>query len=154
MKVSENENLLKENNNYNSYDIAFLVVDDNKHIRLAIKNNLIKALLILNPNLSYKIIEGYDGVDILRYIIDDQIENKIKCVFTDENMEYINGSEAIRILHDLEKRNKIKKCFLVSITSHEDEYSNQMIYNAGVDLIIPKPISKNNMIKILNDLNI
>ena len=50
-RVSNENNFI--NKNYNSCDISFLVVDDNKHIRLAIKNNLIKALFLYNPNLSY-----------------------------------------------------------------------------------------------------
>ena len=40
-----------------------------------------------------------DGVDIIKQVMDDQFNGwLIKCVITDENIEYMNGSEAVKIL--------------------------------------------------------
>ena len=37
--------------------------------------------------------------EIIQKVIEDQRNgNKIKCIITDENMEYLNGSDAIKII--------------------------------------------------------
>ena len=76
--------------------------------------------------------------------------DKIKYVFTDENMEYMNGSEATRIIRNLEKDKKIKNFYIVSTTAFEDNYHKTRILNSGVNLIITKPCFKLEITKILN----
>ena len=81
--------------------IVILVVDDNKFIRDALKNQILKSL---NTNgVKGEIIGCSNGIDIIQQIISDQkYGNRIKCVFTDECMEYMNGSEAVTKLKDKE----------------------------------------------------
>jgi CheY-like chemotaxis protein len=118
-----------------------LLVDDNQYIRTSVKN-LVKSVLSENKKY-YEYLEGSDGVEILNYIIQDQMENNmIKCIITDENMEYINGSEAIRIIRELQKTNKIKNVKIISITSFEDEITKKNILDSGVDFLLPKPCTK------------
>jgi len=70
-----------------------LIIDDHKIIRESLVVLIKKILKNLNKENIFEIIEGFDGVDILSSLIHDQSkENEIKCVITDENMEYINGS--------------------------------------------------------------
>jgi len=53
-------------------------------------------------------LEGSDGIDTLKFIMDDQKNNNmIKCIITDELMEFVDGSLSISILRQLEKENKI-----------------------------------------------
>ena len=92
---------------------------------------------------NFEVIQCSDGIDLIKLVVEDQNHgNLIKCVFTDENMEYINGSEAIKILRILEKKNKIKTLKIFSITCHEDVDSVKMITESGADLVLSKPISK------------
>lgn len=136
-----------------SYIGKILVIDDNLFIRTSIKN-LLKEIFF-EKNKKYKIIEGSDGVDFLKRIIDDQKKNnKIKCVFTDEKMEYMDGSKVISIIREMEKLNKIKKVNIVSLTCFEDEIYRNYIMESGVDFITKKPSNKDVLQNILDKLNL
>jgi response regulator RpfG family c-di-GMP phosphodiesterase len=100
---------------------------------------------------SFKVIEGYDGVDIIKFIIDDQMNNnKIKCVITDENMEFINGSVAIKILKDLEKERKIKPIIFASNTVHDNQEIKDNLRNSGIDYFIPKMCKEKEILTFFN----
>ena len=82
-----------------------LIVDDNKFLRDALKSQI--QIILTEKKLFniFELIEGYDGVDILYQIILDRSQNNlIKCVITDENMEYFNGSEAVKLIRQLGKK--------------------------------------------------
>ncbi len=114
-------------------------------------------LLEINKEITqnFEIIEGNDGVDILKEIIQNQrTESAIHLVFTDEKMEYLNGSETVKILRMLERENKLKKTNIVSITSFEDEHSKNHILQAGVDHIISKPNTKNQICNIFEKFRV
>jgi len=88
-----------------------LIVDDNSFILEATKVIIKKVLK--EAECEMEIISGSDGYDIIHHVIQDQSKgNEIKCIFTDENMEYINGSEAIKILRNLEKKKKLNSSIL------------------------------------------
>ena len=69
-------------------------------------------------------------------------------------MEYLNGSEAIKILRNLEKHNKIKYINITSITSFEDNYTINSITSAGADLIVGKPVTKKKLMEIFDNINL
>jgi len=78
-----------------------LVVDDNQFIRYSIKNILCEIFKEFKKD--FQILEGWDGIDTLKYIMDDQKNNNlIKCLITDELMEFVDGSLSISILKQLE----------------------------------------------------
>lgn len=124
-----------------------LIVDDNHTVRKSFTNILQSFKLISD---FFQLIECEDGIDMIKLIIEDQRQdNLIKAVFTDESMEYINGSEAIKILKGLEMNSKIKRCFYFSITAFEDEYNMERILNSGADLILSKPASKKQLEEVI-----
>jgi len=87
--------------------------------------------------------------------MDDQKNNNmIKCVITDELMEFVDVSSSIRILKQLEKKNKIKKIAYISLTSFDDDINKINIHSSGVDAIITKPCSRILLQKTLQNLNI
>ena len=63
----------------------------------------------------------------------------------------MKGSEAVRIIRKMEKDNKINKFHIVSLTAFEDDYYKNLILDSGVNSIIPKPCSKSDLTKILNN---
>ena len=67
-------------------------------------------------------------------------------------MEFINGSEAVRILRKLENFKKIQKYPIISITAFDDPETRNRIKNSGVDSILSKPCTKNEIRKILSTL--
>ena len=89
-------------------------------------------------------------MDILNFVVEDNKNfNSIKCIFTDEIMEYIDGSKSVELLRQMEINNKIKKIYTVSVLSIEDEELKEGISSRGVDYIISKPLLSNEMEKII-----
>lgn len=126
-----------ENNKINYKYI--IVCDDCKSIR----QSQIRLLYSLINTDEYCIIECFDGIDILKISID--FSNKgydISLILTDENMEYMNGSESINILNNLSKKGKIKKTLICSVTAFEDSDTKSKIYSKGISKIFSKPLSK------------
>jgi len=69
-------------------------------------------------------------------------------------MDFLNGSEAIKLIRKLEKRNKIKHLNILSITCHEDVDTMNFILNAGADGMLSKPLSKSSLYDAFKSLKI
>ena len=131
-----------------------ILIDDNKFIRESQKFLLEKILLEFNLLNKFQIIEGGDGIDLLKYIIDIKYMKRIKLIITDENMEYMNGSQAIKFIREMENDRKILKTTIITSTCFENNISEEYILKSGADLVIKKPLSKNNLIKELFKYNV
>jgi len=147
---NNNKNNLGDNLDLNSNKFVFLVIDDNFYIRKSI-TNLINTTLkslkkTLNFSADFEIIEGNDGIDALKYVIDAKIGSRIKAIFIDENMEYLNGSETVKLIRSFQSVNKINKFHIASVTAFEDPVTRQNVMNAGVNEIFPKPLSKSHLV--------
>jgi len=53
-----------------------------------------------------EIIECSDGIETLKSVIEDQGKNQVKLIFTDENMEFMSGSDSARIISKMTKDKK------------------------------------------------
>jgi len=138
----------KKNNEENKEKYIILIVDDHKFTRDSLKNMIQKIITKLNMDDLFKVEEANDGSDIINNIVlDQQKNNRIKCIITDENMEYINGSQAIKIIRDLEKDNRIKPVTIVSNSSIEENTFKKLIHEDGVDYFLPKPCNENQLTK-------
>ena len=73
---------------------------------------------------------------------DNNLKDRIRFIFTDENMDYLNGSDAIRLVRLWEKKEKLNKIYITSITCHEDPKIVNLILSKGADLVLTKPITK------------
>lgn len=128
-------------------------MDDQKPIRDSLKNNL--KTIFLTYKKDYDLIDASDGIDTLKFIMEDQKNrNLIKCIFTDENMEYMNGSQSIKIIRQMENDCKIKKVNIVSVTSFDDEFTKEIILSKGANFLIDKPCNQAALIKILGKLSL
>ena len=127
-----------------------VVVDDHKLVRINTINLIKLTLSSLNID-NFTIIEGSDGIDLLNIVRKDE-NCKIKCVFTDENMEYLNGSEAVKIIRKLEQNNKFKPQHIVTITAFDDNGTRNNILESGVNSILSKPCSKTAIKSILQKI--
>jgi response regulator RpfG family c-di-GMP phosphodiesterase len=110
-----------------------LIVDDDILIRNSMKRMVSQCLRKFN--LNYEIIEGEDGSDLIN-LVNDDTENLIRLIFTDENMSDVEGSEAINSIKGIKECNSIK---IISITSLEDEESVARILQCGADKVCKKP---------------
>ncbi len=130
-----------------------LVVDDNQFVVEATVTQLRKVLKEAGSDM--EIIVGCDGSDIIHHIVQDQSKgNEIKLILTDENMEYLNGSDAIRIIRNLENRQKVKFVNIITITSNEDPYYIDEIKRAGAQIVLNKPLSKSVIARVLKEYEI
>ncbi len=132
-----------------------LVIDDDFYIRKTLINIINKIISKKLQSNYFTIIEGRDGSDILKHIIKDQFNNnRIKCIITDENMEFMNGSEAIKIIRNLENSNKIKPTKIACCTALEEETIENYNKNTGFDSILPKPCDEVKINKFFEDINL
>ena len=134
-----------------SYDdsFVFLIIEDNVNIS-SIQKNLLKITLdkmkkTQKLEFDYTIIVGEDGIDALKFVIDPLLSSRIKGIFTDENMEFMNGSESIKIIRNLQKLNKISYFNICTVTAFEDKATANVIKFMGVDEILKKPLSKSQL---------
>ncbi len=104
--------------------------------------------------LDNEIICCSDGMDILKYILDEKTFEKVCLIITDENMEILNGSEAIKIIRTIEERKNISRKFIISLTCHEDIGMINYIVKSGADRVLTKPLYKNKIKQIFDDIQI
>jgi signal transduction histidine kinase/CheY-like chemotaxis protein len=118
-----------------NYTTGIVIVDDNAML-LSSLNNVIMKVLVSNNINNIKIFSGSDGIDLLKIIIDDQKgPNIIKCVFVDEFMEFMNGTEAIKIIREYEKLNKIRPLFITKVSAMHFEQNSD-----GTNVTLEKPV--------------
>jgi signal transduction histidine kinase/CheY-like chemotaxis protein len=118
-----------------NYTTGIVIVDDNAML-LSSLNNIIKKVLVNNNINNVQIFSGSDGIDLLKIIIDDQKgSNIVRCVFVDEFMDFMNGTEAIKIIREYEKLNKIRPLFVAKVSAMHFEQNTD-----GVDMTLEKPV--------------
>jgi len=67
-------------------------------------------------------------------------------------MDYMNGSEAIKIIRKIENMGNIKRISIISLSCHEDPAFRDKIIQSGADFILTKPLTKQS-IQSLIDFN-
>ena len=134
------------NSDHDNY-FKILVVDDNKFVRentVYLLKNALNQLKLDN----FLIVEGSDGIDILNFV---RLDNhfKIRYIFTDESMQFLDGSEAVKLIRKFEENDKIKSYNIISLTAFDDPQTRNKILNCGLNSIMSKPATKTEIMKIL-----
>ena len=146
---SESKNNQSDENS-ESYKRKIVIIEDDRIMNMTIKNLLMKIINL--KKLDILVIQCYDGIDLLKEIMDDQKNgNLIDLIITDENMEFMNGTQALSILRDLESKSKVKLPYIVSSTT--DQISDQKMNLLSIKKILPKPIDRNSLTNVLKELN-
>ena len=81
--------------------------------------------LVNNYFENYNILQGYDGKDLIRNILDEATLNQIEYVISDENMGIINGSVAMKFLRELEGKKLIQKRTYILASSDYQNYKEE-----------------------------
>jgi CheY-like chemotaxis protein len=118
-----------------------IVIDDQQFIRSILVNNLKK--LIASLNSEYEIIEGNDGIDCLKLFID--YTDMVKCIFIDENMIYMNGTQTARIIKSLPNTKFLPKLVLTTADCVDNFHGNE-IYDA----FLSKPVTKTSLQELIS----
>lgn len=151
MNFSSEKKLKIVNNHIKMYII--LIADDHKYVRESLSNLIKKILRIKKIENYFRIKEAKDGVDILHDVVKDQFQNnRIKCILTDENMEFLNGSETVKILRNLEKDKKIKPICIASVTNYENP--KQLIGSVGFNRFLSKPCCESDLLNFFEEFDI
>ena len=67
-------------------------------------------------------------------------------------MEFLNGSDALRIIRKIQHNKKIGIYHIVSITAFDGNETKNNILTSGVNSILTKPCTKTNIANILNSI--
>jgi len=69
-------------------------------------------------------------------------------------MDYLNGSEAIKFIRNIERLKSKNPICIFSLTCNEDNNSGEMIIKAGADIILNKPLSKQRIKSLIEKNNL
>lgn len=115
--------------------LYILIVDDEPI-------NLMLLKLLLETNPLYDIEEANNG----KKAIDILLEHQKDIVLMDINMPIMNGAEATKYI-----REHISKDIpIIALTAYDRSSFLEKYVNAGFTEYFPKPIDKNELIKIIN----
>ena len=140
---------------------------DKKDLQIIIKDleiNLHKTILIVDDDslnilsleLMFKSLKitsltAYNGKQAIEKCIKNQ---NIDIIFMDCNMPVMDGWEATQRLKQLMEEENIRQIPIIACTAYCDEKSKQKCYDAGMEEIVSKPLSKAKIIDILKKYDI
>lgn len=128
------------------------MADDN-HIINSCNENIVNAILKENQELDlYEILLVTDGYDIIKNFLNDEIREKVQFLITDENMDFLNGSESIKFIRNYERLKNSKKITLISLSGNEDGRMKEYLIKCGADNVLNKPLTKNNVRQIFQEV--
>ena len=137
--------LTGENNN-NVFTI--LVADDEQITRqstIRILNSIAK-----DKNIQLKIIEAEDGAESIYFVYHSQRQgHKIACIFSDESMNFVNGSLSAEIIKKQTEKNSSLDIpfFLVTAYSETSKFNSKYIKE-----LLSKPLSREKAVKIFDSI--
>lgn len=152
-----NNTTINNNSNYQetiNIDIPKIVIcDDYKLIRKTTKK--LVSDYIRKNNLNYEIVIARDGIELLYLImIDEELGNNIKLILCDENMAYINGSDAYTLIQKMIEEKKVSRSNFnfITTTAYEDAETMLKLKKIGINRIITKPLNRTKIEKIFEEL--
>lgn len=127
---------------------VILCVDDDYNCINSLKNLCQKVIKELNLNI--EIVGISDGLETISFIIKSIKDNIIiRLIITDENMEYMNGSNSLYIIREIyslvNKRSNIHielPEFVILTALEGNHMSNELINKSKSMMILKKPINK------------
>jgi CheY-like chemotaxis protein len=141
--VSEDKNIKKNNANNPNQSIAnILLVDDSEFNRILIKEYL--------KHTKHIIVEAQNGQDALEKIKN----NNIDIVLMDMQMPVMDGYTATKEIRKWELATNHLHTPIIAVTAYAMKEEQEKSLAVGCDQHISKPISKESMINVLNQLGL
>jgi signal transduction histidine kinase/DNA-binding NarL/FixJ family response regulator len=110
--------------------LKVLVVDDDEY------NLLVMRRYLPTPPLSVE--TAVNG----RAALDAAALNPPDVIFMDLEMPVMNGIEATKLLRVREQSAKGRRCVIIGLSSHDDEGTHRRSLEAGCDLYLTKPVTR------------
>ena len=111
-----------------------LIVDDMQSNRF-----ILKGLLGL---LGLKADEAQNGLIAIKKIKEVSESNPYNVILMDCNMPIMDGYDATRNIQQLILLGEIQQCLVIGVTAYSSSQNTQLCYDAGMQEVIFKPISK------------
>ena len=130
----------------NNIELKIMICDDDSTI-LKAERRLLESICKENKKDVY-IETCSNGLECVYKIFDDYINRGISysILLIDENMNYMDGSEAIKILRKLQRDKVINNFLIYSVTGQED---NEIAMKYGCDGVLTKIIPKRALAALL-----
>ena len=128
-----------------------LIVDDAQS-NIFILNGLLGKILGLKADGAINGVEALDKVK--------ETAARRKCcqnyslILMDCNMPIMNGYEATKQIRLLIRENEIRNCLIVAVTAYDSPENENLCYEAGMDYVLTKPVSINNIKMLFKTFNI
>ena len=116
-------------------------------------NKKVVEQCIKKLGIDAEIILCINGVDILRYVINDEINKNIKCIITEEKMEYLNVWDVSEFIKKLETRFYIKKIPCILLSFQEDLIKDENLILNGINNVLWKPLNVSGLTDVLKNIN-
>lgn len=136
-KKGLSERILKES--FHAPDAIILIVDD-MEVNLAVAKNLLKRTKI-------KIDTALSGQEAIRLCQ----EKKYDIIFMDHRMPGMEGTEAMKKIHELPSGNPNEETPIIVLTANAVAGSREKFMEEGFDDYIPKPINPPELEKLIKE---
>lgn len=117
--------------------IKILVIDDSDIIRTSLKKFLLEYEI--------EVVTSNDGLEGLQ----QAIEHKPRLIFLDLMMPNLDGIRLLRVMKVMEE---LKRIPVIVISGHTDKVNVIAATEAGADKIVSKPLSKEILIRSINEV--
>ncbi len=119
-----------------------LVADDSMDIRLLLER------ILHAPNLDVVFVaNGQEAIDAF-------MEGKFEIILMDMEMPVLNGFEAVKRIRqlELEQGGNIVKTKIIALTGYASTEDLQKCISAGCDNVLTKPVTKHQILNIINEM--
>jgi PAS domain S-box-containing protein len=129
--------------NINFKGSKILLVEDNK------PNQLFMALLLKKLKVNFDIAK--DGLEAIEKFKQNatSLENRYDAILMDENMPKLNGSQATKIILEIEKTQNLEHTPIIALTANAIKGDRERFLKVGMDEYLTKPIKKDTLANIL-----
>jgi signal transduction histidine kinase len=132
-------------------DIFIIIVDDEKMARLS--NIRLFSEVAQQEGKVLNILEAEDGIECLYYLfLCNKKGIKVSAIFSDQTMNYLDGSYILSILNTLVAKKSINSIPFYIVTAYEDEGTLLVLRDALPKEIYTKPLKRKIVEKIIKEL--
>ena len=153
-KIFTNNDSLKVTQNSNrSSNLPQLTIEEQIKTIRPVDTNYKKHLVVDDSNYNRDVLSGYlkrleiecdkanNGVEAITLFSND---NKYDIIWMDIKMPLMNGTDAMRKI-----RSMGFKGLVIGLTGAVEIYMIQEYIESGIDMILPKPIDRNNLFDLI-----